>query len=129
MNVTASAVCLTVEDVAASRDFFTTHFGYTQTMAADGFSSLTRQDAAVDLVLLRRGIEILPAEQRDQHASGLIVVFTVTGIEEQERRLSAEGVTITLPLREEPWGERLFQVTDPNGVVVELVEWTTPADA
>ncbi|WP_433271540.1 hypothetical protein ACQPZF_12660 [Actinosynnema sp. CS-041913] len=24
---------------------------------------------------------------------------------------------------EEPWGERLFQVTAPNGVVVQLVEW------
>jgi len=28
-----------------------------------------------------------------------------------------------MPLREEEWGERLFQITDPNGVVVELVEW------
>ncbi len=28
-----------------------------------------------------------------------------------------------MPLREEPWGEQLFQVTDPNGVVVQLVEW------
>lgn len=27
-----------------------------------------------------------------------------------------------MPLREEPWGERLFQLTDPNGVVVQLVE-------
>ncbi|MGF6940862.1 putative glyoxalase superfamily protein PhnB [Streptomyces auratus] len=28
-----------------------------------------------------------------------------------------------MPLREEPWGERLFQVTDPNGIVLQLVEW------
>ncbi len=33
---------------------------------------------------------------------------------------------ITMPLREEPWGERLFQITDPNGVVVQFIEWTTP---
>ncbi|GHG64619.1 VOC family protein [Streptomyces griseocarneus] len=129
MNVTASAVSLTVDDVAASRDFFITHFGYAQTMAADGFASLSRDDAAVDLVLLQRGIPVLPAEQRDQRASGLIVAFVVTGIEEQERRLRAEGVTLTMPLREEPWGERLFQVTDPNGVVVQLVEWAAPAGA
>lgn len=31
-----------------------------------------------------------------------------------------------MPLREEPWGERLFQVTDPNGVIVQFVEWVTP---
>lgn len=28
---------------------------------------------------------------------------------------------------EEPWGERLFQVTDPNGIVIQLVEWVAPA--
>ncbi|WP_255481110.1 VOC family protein [Micromonospora thermarum] len=38
------------------------------------------------------------------------------------------GVEITTPLREEPWGERLFQITDPNGLIIQLVEWTTPAD-
>jgi hypothetical protein len=31
-----------------------------------------------------------------------------------------------MPLREEPWGERLFQMTDPNGVVIQLVEWAAP---
>lgn len=34
-----------------------------------------------------------------------------------------------MPVREEPWGERLFQITDPNGVIVQFVEWVTPADA
>ena len=38
-------------------------------------------------------------------------------------RSFGEGVAITLPLREEEWGERLFQVEDPHGVVIELVEW------
>ncbi|MBH1935278.1 VOC family protein [Streptomyces sp. AV19] len=129
MNITASALSLTVDDVAASRDFFMTHFGYAVAMEADGFVSLSHQDAALNLVLLRRGIEVLPPEQRDRCASGLIVAFTVTDLDAQERRLRAEGVEITMPLREEPWGERLFQVTDPNGVVVELLEWVTPADA
>jgi len=32
-------------------------------------------------------------------------------------------VDITMPLREEPWGERAFQVTDPNGVIVQLLDW------
>ena len=40
---------------------------------------------------------------------------------------STAVVDITMPLREEPWGERLFQITDPNGVVVQFVEWAAPA--
>ncbi|MER7000958.1 VOC family protein [Streptomyces sp. NPDC000410] len=126
MNVTTSTLSLTVADVDASREFLCTHLGYQVAMAADGFASLTRADAAVDIVLLRRGAEVLPADQRDQHAAGLILALTVTDLAAEEARLRGEGAPITMPLREEPWGERLFQLTDPNGVVVQLVEWATP---
>ncbi|MFI9150304.1 VOC family protein [Streptomyces sp. NPDC053367] len=127
MQFTASTVSLTVDDVTASQDFLTTHLGYEVRQAADGFAALTRDDA-VDLVLLARGIEVLPPEQRDQHARGLILAFTVaSGLAEHQERLREAGVPITMPLREEPWGERLFQVTDPNGVIVQFVEWVTPS--
>ncbi|MFG3227350.1 VOC family protein [Kitasatospora sp. NPDC048194] len=127
MQFTASTVSLTVDDVAASREFFTTHLGYTVQHAADGFASLSREDA-VDVVLLARGIEVLPPEQRDQRAAGLILAFTVaSGLQEQERLLRDAGARITMPLRQEPWGERLFQVTDPNGVIVQFVEWAADA--
>ncbi|MGY5002014.1 VOC family protein [Streptomyces griseus] len=129
MHIATSTVSLTVDDVAASKMFFTEHLGYQETAATEDFASLAREDAAVDIVLLRRGIEILPADQRDQRASGLILAFTLAeGLDAEEKRLRAEGVEITMPLREEPWGERLFQVTDPNGVIVQFVEWATPAE-
>lgn len=126
MNVTTTTLSLTVADVDASREFFCTHLGYRATMAADGFASLTRDDAAADIVLLRRGTEVLPPEQRDQQAGGLILALTVIDLDAEERRLREAGAPITMPLREEPWGERLFQLTDPNGVVVQLVDWATP---
>lgn len=46
MNVSASTLSLTVDDVDASRDFLCTHLGYRVAMADDGFASLTRGDAA-----------------------------------------------------------------------------------
>ncbi|MFF8293223.1 VOC family protein [Streptomyces sp. NPDC016309] len=129
MNVSSSTLSLTVADVDASRAFLCTHLGYEVAMADDGFVSLTRGDAAVDVVLLRRGTDVLPPEQRDQRATGLILALTVTDLEAEEDRLRAAGAPITMPLREEPWGERLFQMTDPNGVVVQLVEWAATSDA
>ncbi|MGJ5748735.1 glyoxalase/bleomycin resistance protein/dioxygenase superfamily protein [Streptomyces puniciscabiei] len=126
MQFTASTVSLTVEDVAASQAFFTGHLGYTVQQAADGFASLKRPDA-VDVVLLARGIQVLPPEQRDRHADGLILAFTLDdGLEEQEKQLRDAGIEITMPLRQEPWGERLFQVADPNGVIIQFVQWSTP---
>ena len=83
MKITASAVSLNVDDVAASVRFLTGHFGFTEEMSADGFASLAR--------------------------------------------LRSEGVAITMPLRSEEWGERAFQVRDPNGVIIELLDWNAPA--
>jgi len=123
MQISSSTVSLTVDDVPASSKFLATHFGYTERMAADGFASLSRDDAAVDVVFLRRGIEVLPEPLREHSAAGVIVAFVVDNLEAEQERLRAEGVEITLPLREEPWGERLFMVADPNGISYELVEW------
>jgi uncharacterized glyoxalase superfamily protein PhnB len=126
VRITASAVSLNVEDVDASAAFLTNHFGFRQEMAADGFVSLAREDAGMNVVFLRRGLALLPDDQRDDHADGVILAFVVDRLEAELARLNAEGVAITMPLREEPWGERAFQVTDPNGVIVQLVDWNGP---
>ncbi|MGO4430693.1 VOC family protein, partial [Streptomyces sp. MCAF7] len=115
-----------VDDVPASSAFLVEHFGFHEEMAADGFASLTRDDLAMNVIFLRRGLETLPADQRDEHAAGLIVAFVVEDLEGELARLRAEGVTITMPLTEEEWGERAFQVRDPNGVIVQLVDWNGP---
>jgi catechol 2,3-dioxygenase-like lactoylglutathione lyase family enzyme len=108
VQITASAVALNVEDVPASSAFLTEHFGFRQELAADGFASLARGDTGMHVAFLRRGLEILPADQRDQHAAGLILAFTVDDLDGELARLGTEGVAITMPLTVEDWGERLF---------------------
>jgi len=127
MKITASAVSLNVDDVAASVRFLTTHFGFRETMSADGFASLARDDTGMNVVFLRRGLDMLPDDQRHDHACGLILAFEVEDLEGELARLQAEGVRVTMPLRSEEWGERAFQVRDPNGVIVELLDWNAPA--
>jgi uncharacterized glyoxalase superfamily protein PhnB len=129
LKITSSAVSLNVEDVAASSNFLTAHFGFREEMAADGFASLARADAGMNIVFLRRGLKSLPDDQRDDHAAGLILAFVVDDLEGELARLQAEGVPITMPLTVEEWGERAFQVRDPNGVIIQLVDWNGPAGA
>jgi uncharacterized glyoxalase superfamily protein PhnB len=126
MQITASAVSLNVADVPASTAFLANHFGFRSEMAADGFASLARADAGMNVVFLRSGLASLPEDQRDTHAAGLILAFVVEDLDGELARLRAEGVEITMPLREEPWGERAFQVTDPNGVIIQLLDWNAP---
>ena len=127
MKITASAVSLNVDDVTASVRFLTTHFGFREVMSADGFASLARDDAGMNVVFLRRGLDMLPDDQRHDHACGLILAFEVDDLEGELARLQAEGVRVTMPLRSEEWGERAFQVRDPNGIIIELLDWKAAA--
>lgn len=126
MQITASALSLNVEDVTASATFVKQHFGFSEDMSEDGFVSLSRPDAGFNLIFLRTGLKTFkPAHMRGHRADGLLVVFVVNDIDTAYARLQAEGVTITTPIETEPWGERFFQVSDPNGVIIQLVEWVT----
>lgn len=126
MQITASAISLNVDDVTASATFVKQHFGFSEEMSADGFVSLSRQDAGFNLIFLRTGLETFqPTHMRGHRADGLLIAFVVDDIEREYQRLQAEGVTITTAIKTEPWGERFFQVTDPNGVVLQLVQWMT----
>ncbi|WP_223167913.1 VOC family protein [Nonomuraea sp. SYSU D8015] len=125
MNVTESALWFTVEDLAASVRFFTSHLRFREAVVGDGFTCLTRDDAAVDIVLQQRDAGRPPRPSAGR--PGVIVSFTVTGIVAEHERLRREDAPITTPLREAPWGEWQLRLTDPNGIVVQLVEWVPPA--
>jgi len=127
---TAAAISLNVKDVEASRDFFARHVGFAETMAADGFVSMARSDVGYNIIFLRQGLSSLqPASLKHAHAGGLILAFVVGDVDAEQARLSAEGVPITTPLQTEPWGERFFQVTDPNGIIVQFVQWMKAPEA
>ncbi|WP_283136762.1 VOC family protein [Rhizohabitans arisaemae] len=128
MNVIAAAVSLHIDDVAASSNFFISHLGFREVLAAEGLVCLSRDDAAPDIVLQQRDA-VRPAPPAGRRSVSAAVCFTVTGIADEHERLRREGAPITAPLRLEPWGEWVLQLTDPNGVVVQLIEWTPPAGA
>lgn len=128
MRITSSGLSLTVADPEASAGFLERTFGFEREMAADGFVSLGRPDAGFNLVFLRAGLETFkPRERARRTADGLLVVFVVDAIDAEYDRLVAAGVPILTPIETEEWGERYFQVEDPNGVIVQLVQWVGEA--
>jgi uncharacterized glyoxalase superfamily protein PhnB len=129
MQITASAISLNVDDVNASATFAKQYFGFSEEMSADGFVSLSRKDVGFNLIFLRTGLESFkPIHMRGHQADGLLIAFVVDDIDTEYARIQAEGVMITTEIETEPWGERFFQVTDPNGVVIQLVQWMTESN-
>lgn len=126
MQVTGSAISLNVADEQASAAFARDHFGFSVDMEADGFVSLSRPDTGFNLIFLRTGLPTFkPDRLRGRHADGLLVALVVDDIDGEYARLQNEGVAIETPIQTEPWGERFFQVADPNGVTIQLVQWMT----
>ena len=123
MQITASALSLNVADPVASARFVIDHLGFTQEMEADGFVAVGREDAGFNIAFLRTGLESFKPAAAAGPADGLLVAFVVDDIDAEYERVQREGVEITTPIETEPWGERYFQVTDPNGVVWQLVQW------
>ena len=124
MRITSSAISLNVEDPRASAAFLSEHFGFEEQMAADGFVSLARPDAGFNVVYLATGLPTFkPAALAGRGADGVLLVFEVDDIDGEYERLTRSGVEVTTPIETEEWGERYFQVTDPCGVVVQLVQW------
>lgn len=130
MQITASAISLNVDDVIASATFVKQHFGFNEEMSAEGFVSLSRQDVGFNLIFLRTGLESFkPIAMRGHRADGLLIAFVVDDIDREYARLQAENVPIVTPIETEPWGERFFQVIDPNGVIIQLVQWIAEPDS
>ena len=127
MKITASAISLTVADPEASARFLEQAFDFEREMAADGFVSLTRPDIDFNVIYLRAGLPTFkPRERATRTADGLLIVLVVDDIDAEYERLTAAGTTIVTPIETEEWGERYFQVEDPNGVIVQLVQWVAP---
>jgi predicted enzyme related to lactoylglutathione lyase len=124
MEITASAISLNVDDPSASADFAKRHFGFQDEMAADGFMSLAHPTSGFNLIFLRLGLPTFkPPKLAGRRADGLLVVFVVEDVDAEYARLLDEGIQMTTPIETEEWGERFFQVTDPSGVVFQLVTW------
>jgi uncharacterized glyoxalase superfamily protein PhnB len=128
VQISQSAISLNVADVAASAAWAKEHLGFTEDMAADGFVSLSHPQAGFNLIYLATGLPSFKPASAAGPADGLLVVFTVDDIDTEYARLRDAGVTVVTPIETEPWGERYFQMTDPNGVVYQLVQWVEPTD-
>ena len=124
MNISATAVSLNVADPQASADFLIRHVGYTTAMQADGFVSLSHPDGGTNVVYLRTGLSSFKPRQRAGSArDGVLLAFVSDDVDAVYEKVRSAGATSVTPPETEPWGERYCQFEDPNGIIVQFVQW------
>lgn len=123
-RITAFGLSINVPRPEESAAFLTEHFGYEIEMQADGFVSLTHPDGGSNLALLRTGLpSFRPAEIAGNAGTGLLLVLVVDDLDGYHASVVERGVEVVTPPETEPWGERFVQYRDPNGLIVQLVQW------
>ncbi|MER5495977.1 MULTISPECIES: VOC family protein [unclassified Streptomyces] len=121
---------LATRDVAASRDFYTRHFGFEVTFEADWYVSLRRPDAPqYELALLDHAHPTYPESHRGALRGGLLLNFEVDDVDAEHRRLvTAAGLPEVLSPRTEEFGQRHFIVAAPDGVLIDVITVVPPGE-
>ncbi|MCQ1953886.1 VOC family protein [Arthrobacter sp. zg-Y238] len=126
VKVTSFAVSLNVPAPEASAAFLVRHLGYIVEMENDGFVSLRHPGGGSNLIFLRTGLSTFqPPEVAGRAREGLLLVHVVENLDEVHQQFLADGVDVVTPPETEPWGERFAQYRDPNGLIVQIVQWIT----
>jgi predicted enzyme related to lactoylglutathione lyase len=98
-----------------SRKFYTEFLGLEVAMDMGWIVTLVSPSNPTAQVSLVRG----PAPATPQ--AHLSLTVEVADVDAVHAKAIACGVEIIYPLTNEPWGVRRFHVTDPNGVVINVM--------
>jgi catechol 2,3-dioxygenase-like lactoylglutathione lyase family enzyme len=117
---------LVVRDLAASENFYVSHFGFQVTEHLESLRRLDRPGATLYLVLTspptadKPGITLTPPSTKEHPSVNLI--FRVKSVLETHAALAAGGLKFLTPPQQPPWGGWRCFVQDPDGHLLEFEE-------
>ena len=127
MRITSFYPVLMTQDVAGTAAFYRAHFGFVEAFESDWYVHLqSATDAAVNLAILDGAHATIPETGRGM-ASGLLLNFEVEDVDAVHARLATAGLPMLLALRDEPFGQRHFITSDPNGVLIDVITPIPPS--
>jgi uncharacterized glyoxalase superfamily protein PhnB len=128
MKVNAIGLAVMSDNPAASAQWFVDHFSFDVRIDI-GWYVNTRHDGheTFSLDFLRRDHESMPDVLRGKKVAGALLALMVDDVDAEEKRLRQAGLEVVLPVVTEPWGQRRFQVTGPDGLVVEVLQLVEPS--
>jgi len=129
MKINSFYPLILTNNVAGTRDFYTKHFPFEITFDGGSYVSLkAKQELPFELALLEPNHSAIPADFRLALNGGLILNFEVDNADEEYARLKAAGLPIHLEIRSEDFGQRHFITSDPNGVLIYIIQVIPPSE-
>ncbi|WP_437774326.1 VOC family protein [Sorangium sp. So ce1097] len=122
-------VVVPAEKLHATAAFYRRLFDMKPVFESTWFVALGRPGAAADaigLALMAHDHPSSPPGDETFDGRGMLQTVQVADAAAAHDRARAAGVPITYPLTVEAWGQRRFQVRDPSGTAVDVVEQIAP---
>ncbi|WP_269930528.1 VOC family protein [Aminobacter sp. HY435] len=128
MKTTSYYPVLMTGDVAGTVAFYVEHFRFQPLFESDWYVHLqSSEDKRVNLAIVDGDHETIPEAGRGR-AAGLLINFEVKDVDAVHDRLAAAGLPILRSLRDEAFGQRHFIVSDPNGVLIDVIKPIPPSE-
>ncbi len=123
MEIKFVSAVIMVKDVKASREFYEGLLGQKVSMdhgpnlAFEGGFAIWQRNHASEIIFNQPQPAPIPA---GCHA--MEIYFETEDLEKIREKLAAEKIEFVHDLIEQPWGQRVLRVYDPDGFIVELGE-------
>jgi predicted enzyme related to lactoylglutathione lyase len=118
------------KDIVKSRDFYTNNLGFEVAFESRFFILLTTTAEPAYRVgfLSEQHPSSPPSAPALKANAGVFLTLQVADAKSTFDKLVKTGLKITYALTDEPWGQRRFGLTDPNGMYIDVVEQIEPQE-
>ena len=124
MKTLSLSTAFTTNKVEESRDFYVKYFGAKITFDCGWYVTL---EFGSNLSTLQFMSPQQP-EHKLSNRAGLMYNFAVENVDEEYKKLTADGLAVIVPLEDHPWGDRGFAIQDPNKISLYIYSEREPSE-
>jgi catechol 2,3-dioxygenase-like lactoylglutathione lyase family enzyme len=121
-NPTFHSAVLLVKNIEKSKYFYNVVLGqkiimdFGRNVGFEGGLAIWERDYALNLIFQDKTRDI------EVGANNAEIYFESEDLDNLYKRLSEEKIKIIHPIREQPWGQRVFRLYDPDDHIIEFAE-------
>lgn len=117
------------EKIEETKTFYTEILGFSITFENDFYLLLNTPNHSAHLsFLLPNHPTQQPIFQPAYVGYGAYLTIEVDDVDAVYRMVQEKHIEISIPIRDEPWGDRHFAIVDPNGLGIDIVTYSKPTD-
>ena len=126
MKLNAGIVTNKLQETKA---FYTTTLGFGVTFENEFYLLMHTPNREAELsFLLPNHPSQQPLFHKPFQGQGMYLTIEVSDVDSLYNELKTKGVAIAINLVNEPWGDRHFAITDPNGIGIDIVTYSPPQE-